>query len=64
MAEGPFTMLQVIFKPHGLNTLLGLKASELTNSSLQLNQLVGLDLYSRVLATRFIRGLSGSLEGL
>ncbi|HEX2916150.1 MAG TPA: DUF6597 domain-containing transcriptional factor, partial [Chloroflexia bacterium] len=46
MAEGPFTMLQVIFKPHGLNTLLGLKASELTNSSLQLNQLVGLDLYS------------------
>ncbi|HEX2916124.1 MAG TPA: helix-turn-helix domain-containing protein, partial [Chloroflexia bacterium] len=65
MAEGPFTMLQVIFKPHGLNTLLGLKASELTNSSLQLNQLVGLDLYSRLLevneAEKSIRLLAGFL---
>jgi AraC-like DNA-binding protein len=36
--KGPYTMTQVILKPHALNTLLGINASALTNGIVELNE--------------------------
>jgi AraC-like DNA-binding protein len=36
--KGPYSMTQVILKPHALNTLLGINASALTNGMAQLNE--------------------------
>jgi AraC-like DNA-binding protein len=46
---GPFTMTQVIFKPHALNSLLGINASELTNSSVKPGQFSAEDLNSQLM---------------
>src|SRR5215207_8075877 len=43
--KGPYTMTQVILKPHALNSLLGLNASALTNCGLmELNEFAADDL--------------------
>lgn len=49
---GTFTMTQVIFKPHGLRTLLGINAPELTNNALQLSELAHADLTEQLLAAK------------
>ena len=36
--KGPYSMTQVILKPHALNTLLGINASALTNGMAELNE--------------------------
>jgi AraC-like DNA-binding protein len=48
--QGPYTMTQVILKPHALNTLFGLNASALTNNGvLELNQFSAGDLNDQLL---------------
>jgi AraC-like DNA-binding protein len=42
--KGPYTMTQVILKPHALNTLLGLNASVLTNELVELQEFSADDL--------------------
>ena len=42
--KGPYTMTQVILKPHALKTLLGLNASVLTNGLVELNEFSAKDL--------------------
>ena len=48
--KGPYTMTQVILKPHALKTLLGLNASALTNNGLvELNEFSAEDLNGQLL---------------
>jgi AraC-like DNA-binding protein len=48
--KGPYTMVQVILKPHALKTLLGLNASTLTNNGLvELNEFSAEDLNGQLL---------------
>jgi AraC-like DNA-binding protein len=46
---GPYTMTQVILKPHALNTLLGLNASALTNGMAELDEFSARDLDEQLL---------------
>lgn len=51
--KGPYTMTQVILKPHALKTLLGLNASALTNNGLvELNEFSAEDLNDQLLEAR------------
>ena len=47
--RGPYTMTQVILKPHALNTLLGMNASALTNGMAELNEFSATDLNEQLL---------------
>jgi AraC-like DNA-binding protein len=49
---GPFTMTQVILKPHALRTVLGVNASELTRSVVGLSEFSGEDLNGRLLEAK------------
>ena len=46
---GPYTMTQLILKPHALNTLLGINASALTNGMAELNEFSAKDLNEQLL---------------
>jgi len=45
----PYTLTQVILKPHALRTLFGINASELTNGMVELNEFSGEDLNSQLI---------------
>jgi AraC-like DNA-binding protein len=45
----PFTTIQVVLKPHALQTLLGIKASALTNAVVPLNEFAAEDLNLRLM---------------
>lgn len=49
---GPHVTIQIIFKPHGLRSLLGLDARRLRNGILPLSKLAGAPSLPRLLATR------------
>ncbi len=50
--KGPSTIIQVIFKPHALRTLLGINASTLANGSADLHEFSAQDLSAQLLEAR------------